>query len=101
MPSSAARGSRPGERPWAVGGGGFGRAPFLRWLKPTMLRTFDLGEDLVALLHLAQQPLERAPGTFFGSVTTGISMCGRELKIFSSTTLGSTMISRTSFGLFE
>jgi len=42
-----------------------------------------------------------AAGTFFGSVTTDISMCGRLLNIFSSTTLGSTRMRRTSLGLFE
>ena len=65
-----------------------------------ILGAYSVGE-LATGLGLPKIVGYLAAGTFFGSVTTGISMCGSELKIFNSTTFGSTMISRRSFGLFE
>src|ERR1022692_4033754 len=74
--------------------------PFLRVLNPTMFLTFAFAKNW-DLCSISPRSHLSAAGTFFGSVTTDISMCGRLLNIFSSTTLGSTRMSRTSLGLFE
>src|ERR1700677_742791 len=75
-------------------------ASFFRVLYPTIFLTLALA-NIWYLCSISPRSHLRAAGTFLGSVTTGMNMWGRLLNIFSSTTFGSTMMRRTSLGLFE